>query len=388
MRILIVCDSFYPKRNAPANRFLTLISYWTFSHHVTLLTRDVNLNNSSFLDNYININNLNIISQNNYFQSQKIIFKFLNLFLFFFNSLRNLYSLKSKNYDVILSSSPSLISLLVGYLAKLKLKSKFVVEIRDIWSDSLRDLGIIKSDFLYKVIKKYEDFFIIRADLLISVTNNIKNKLPYNFNHIVLTNFVSIDILKSNYYDKIRNLNLNKIYKKINLLYIGTIGLSHEFEQIFNIIKNNKDIRLTIVGDGANKKYLKNKYSNYKNINFFNYLNDHKLISNFYLNSDVCLILLKNIEIFKSVIPSKIFEYTYLKKFILYHGPNNEASNLINEYKIGLCSHNTEELKSNIQLILSGYISNNYFTARFDEFNMKYSPETISKSYLNEIISL
>ena len=104
MRILIVCDSFYPKRNAPANRFLTLISYWTFSHHVTLLTRDVNLNNSSFLDNYININNLNIISQNNYFQSQKIIFKFLNLFLFFFNSLRNLYSLKSKNYDVILSS--------------------------------------------------------------------------------------------------------------------------------------------------------------------------------------------------------------------------------------------------------------------------------------------
>ena len=163
--------------------------------------------------------------------------------------MRNLYSLKSKNYDVILSSSPSLISLLVGYLAKLKLKSKFVVEIRDIWSDSLRDLEIIKSDFLYKVIKKYEDFFIIRVDLLISVTNNIKNKLPYNFNHIVLTNFVSIDILKSNYYDKIRNLNLNKTYKK-NLLYIGTIGLSHEFEQIFNIIKNNKDIRLTIVGDG------------------------------------------------------------------------------------------------------------------------------------------
>lgn len=388
MRILIICDSFYPKRNAPANRFLTLISYWTISHHVTLLTRDTNLNNSSFLNKYININNLNLISQNNYFKSQKIIFKFFNLFLFFFNSLKNLFSLKIKNYDVVLSSSPSLISLLVGYLAKLKLKSKYVVEIRDIWSDSLRDLGIIKSDFLYKVIKKYEDFFIIRADLLISVTNNIKNKLPYNFNHIVFTNFVSIDVLKSNYYDNIRNVNFNKTYKKINLLYIGTIGLSHEFEQIINIAKNNKDIILSIVGDGVNKKFLKNKYSNYKNINFFNYSNDHKLISNFYLNSDVCLILLKNIEIFKSVIPSKIFEYSYLKKFMLYYGPNNEASNLINEYKIGLSSHNTEELKSNIQLILSGYISKNYNKARFDEFNMKYSAETISKSYLNEIISL
>lgn len=388
MQILIVCDSFYPKRNAPANRFLTLISYWAISHHVTLLTRDAYLNNSNFLKKYININNLNIISQNNYFKSQKIIFKFLNLFLFFYNSMKNLFLLKNKNYDIVLCTSPSLISLLVGYLAKLKFKSKYAVEIRDIWSDSLRDLGIIKSDLLYKFIKKYEDFFIVRADLLISVTNNIKNKLPHNFNHIVLTNFVSIDILKSNYYDKVRILNSKKTYKKINLLYIGTIGLSHEFEQIINLAKNNKDIVLSIVGDGVNKKNLNNKYSSYTNINFFNYSNDHKLISNFYLNSDVCLILLKNLEIFKSVIPSKIFEYTYLKKFILYYGPNNEASNLINEYKIGLCSHNTEELKSNIQLILNGYISKNYSKARFDEFNMKYSAETISKSYLNEIVSL
>lgn len=387
MRILIVCDSFFPKRNAPANRFLTLISYWSISHHVTLLTRDSNINSTS-LKKFINIDNLNIISQNNYFKSQKIIFKLLNLLLFFFNNLRNIFLLKNKNYDIVLSSSPSLITLIIGYIVKIKLNAKYVVEIRDIWSDSLRDLGIIKINFLYKIVKKYEDYFITRADLLISVTNNIKKKLPYNRNHVVLTNFVSIDILKTKYYKNINIHSSYKLKKGINFLYMGTIGLSHEFEKIINITNNNSNINLSIVGDGANLGLLKNKFANSPNINFFDYSFDHKLISNFYLNSDVCLILLKNIKIFESVIPSKIFEYAYLKKFILYHGPNNEASNLINEYKIGLCSHNIVDLKKNIQLILNGYISKNYNIARFNDFNLKYSPETISKIYLDEIKSL
>lgn len=388
MRILIVCDSFFPKRNAPANRFLTLISYWATNHHVTLITSNASLKNRNFLKNYINMNNFTLISQSNYFKNQKILYKFLNLFLFLFNSIKNLLSLSFKNYDVVLCSSPSLITLLIGYLAKIKLNSKYVVEIRDIWSDSLRDLGIIKSNFFFKIIKKYEDFFITRADLLISVTDNIKNKLPFNRKHIVLTNFVSIDIIKSKYYDKNQYLNPLKLNKNINLLYIGTIGLSHEFEEIIDLFKNNNKIRLSIVGDGVNKQYLSNKYSNYSNIFFFNYSNDHKLISKYYLNSDICLIVLKDIEIFKSVIPSKIFEYAYLKKFILYHGPYNEASNLIKDYKIGLCSHNKDDLKTNINLIMKGYLSKNYMNAKFDKFNKKYSSEIISKVYINEIKSI
>lgn len=388
MRILIVCDSFYPKRNAPANRFLTLISYWTVNHHVTLLTKDVSVNSNISLKKFININNLNIISQNNYFKSQKIFFKLLNLLIFFFNNLRNIFLLENKNYDIVLSSSPSLITLIIGYIAKIKLNTKYVVEIRDIWSDSLKDLGIIKLKFLYNIVKKYENYFITRADLLISVTNNIKKKLPYNCNHKVLTNFVSVDILKSKYYKDISNYNPYNLKKSINLLYMGTIGLSHEFEQIINIIKDNSNISLSIVGDGINVKLLKNKFLNYSKINFFDYSNDHKLLCNYYLNSNVCLILLKNIKIFESVIPSKIFEYAYLKKFILYHGPKNEASNLINEYKLGLCSHNKDDLKNNIQLILNGYISKNYNNAKFDEFNVKYSSESISKIYLDEVKSL
>ena len=60
---------------------------------------------------------------------------------------------------------------------------------------------------------------------------------------------------------------------------------------------------------------------------------------------------IKKIDIFKTVIPSKLFEYSLFKKAILYFGPQNEASDLINKYNLGFCAHDYIQLKMNYSLL-------------------------------------
>ena len=384
MRILIICDSFYPKRNAPANRFLSLISHWSVKNNISLITKDTKKEDLNKIKNIININNFHLITSHNYVKGNNLFKKILNLLLFFVSSLFNIFTLKNKKFDVVLCSSPSLITLILGYIASKKFKSEYILEIRDIWSESLRDLGIIKSKAIIYLICKYEYFFYYKAKKIICVSSNIKNKIDLKEKCFVFTNFASIDIIKSKLFDK--NLISKKIdYNNIKLLYLGTVGLSHEFEKIFKCLHNFNNFELNIVGDGLQKNKINKNII--KNINFFDQTYELKNLYNFYKISDFVLILLKDINVFKTVIPSKIFEYAYLNKIIIYLGPKNEASYLINKYNIGFCAHNIDELTNIFKYISDGNINITDYHKNFEKFNNEFSTFDISQNYINEILS-
>ena len=160
MKILIICDSFFPKRNAPSNRFLSFISYWSKDNEIYLITKDTKKSDLNKIKHLINIKNIELISSSFFFTKQKIYFKLLNLLIFFLFSLSSIIKLRKNKIDAIISTSPPLITFIIGYAAKLIFNCKFIIETRDIWSDSLKDLGIIKNSFLIYLIKSYESFFI------------------------------------------------------------------------------------------------------------------------------------------------------------------------------------------------------------------------------------
>ena len=109
MKILIICDSFYPTRNAPANRYLSLISYWSINNQITIVTKNAKEIDKTYLSNFINLKNFEIYSNNFFFKKQNIVLKFFNLIIFYLYSLKLLSKVKSFKPDVVLSSSPSLL---------------------------------------------------------------------------------------------------------------------------------------------------------------------------------------------------------------------------------------------------------------------------------------
>ena len=195
MKILIICDSFYPTRNAPANRYLSLISYWSKNNQITIVTKNTKDIDKIYLSNFINLKNFKVYSNNFFFKKQNIILKFFNLIIFFLYSLKLFFKVKSFKPDVVLSSSPSLVTLPIGYFFAKVCKSKFLIEIRDIWSDSLKELKIIKTEIIYKLIIQFENFFYKKASGIFCVSNNIKNKIDHNEYQFVHTNFASIDLI-------------------------------------------------------------------------------------------------------------------------------------------------------------------------------------------------
>ena len=386
MKILIICDSFFPKRNAPSNRFLSFISYWSKDNKIYLITKNTKKSDLYKINYLINIDNIELFSSRFFFTKERIFFKFLNLLIFFIFSLWSITKLKKNKIDTIISTSPPLITFIIGYFAKLMFNCKLILETRDIWSDSLKDLGIIKNYFLIYLIKSYENFFYKRATRLVSVSNNIKNKLNFSKDHHVITNFTPIDFIRYNYS---KNISKNKHFDKsnINILYLGTLGLSHKFDNFIDTLSNFECFNLNIVGDGLSKNKIVNKIETgiYKNTILNNYTTNFNEIINHYLKADFCLIILKNIDIFKTVIPSKLFEYSFFKKPILYFGPQNEASDLINKYKLGFCAHETKQLKDILYNIKSNFNDIN-LSSNFEKFNNDFSPKNKSLKYLNDII--
>lgn len=387
MKILIICDSFYPTRNAPANRYLSLISYWSKNNQITIVTKNTKDIDKIYLSNFINLKNFKVYSNNFFFKKQNIILKFFNLIIFFLYSLKLFFKVKSFKPDVVLSSSPSLVTLPIGYFFAKVCKSKFLIEIRDIWSDSLKELKIIKTEIIYKLIIQFENFFYKKASGIFCVSNNIKNKIDHNEYQFVHTNFASIDLIhKKKLY---RNRDFHN-QKSLNLLYVGTLGLAQDFITIIDKIYLKKKFNMNIVGEGLQKNKILN-YIKEKNINntfLHNYTNSHDVLSQYYNNSDFCLILLKDIDVFKSVIPSKLFELAFLEKIIIYFGPQNEASELIEYYDIGFCAYSEIDLLNILDSLSNFNFDDTKYKKNFENFNRDFNTKSIAKNYLNDIRKL
>lgn len=100
-----------------------------------------------------------------------------------------------------------------------------------------------------------------------------------------------------------------------------------------------------IVGSGAEKEKLISKFKKVSilNVNMLESVPKRDIIQ--YLSIvDISIINLKNDDLFKNVIPSKIFENIAMYKPILL-GVEGGSQELIDKYKVGVClSQKTETL--------------------------------------------
>ena len=99
--------------------------------------------------------------------------------------------------------------------------------------------------------------------------------------------------------------------KKI-VSYFGNFGLSQPVEQIIEVAKiidDNSDVHFLIIGDGEKRERIKSLVKEYSlnNVTILNTVSRDEL-REYYSISDLMLVPLKNIPLFKTVIPSKIFE--------------------------------------------------------------------------------
>ncbi len=350
MRILFLSDNFYPEVNAPASRTYENSKVWVKQgYSVTVITCFPNFPGGVLYRGYSNklysveyIDGIRVIRVWSYITANKGFFRRILDYLSFF--LSSFIAGLFVKCDIIIATSPQFFTSISGFLlSKIKFKP-WVMEVRDLWPDSIIAVGYLsRSNIIYKFLKIIENKLYRSSNVIISLTQSFKKKFIYGHNINskkigVFTNGIDRSSISFNYQtiNKIKDdLDLNG---KIIITYIGTIGMAHGLKFIVEtIIKmNNSSIVFVFVGDGSEKEILvkKVKKSGVGNILFINSLPKTE-IYNYIKLSDLALVNLKKNDEFKNVIPSKIFENVALKIPILL-GVEGEAQELIENYGVGV----------------------------------------------------
>ena len=147
----------------------------------------------------------------------------------------------SKKPEVIIVTSPPLFATISGWLLSKIKQTPFVLEIRDLWPETIVALGLMKNKILINILK-YITFKLYKdADAIIVVSESIKNSIiDLNISsekiHIIPNGITTSDIKP--------NMTKKNLYKKYNIntesfivSYIGTLGLAHGLDVVIEAAK-------------------------------------------------------------------------------------------------------------------------------------------------------
>ncbi|MGN5979573.1 glycosyltransferase family 4 protein [Finegoldia magna] len=353
MKILIVCQSYYPEQFKITDIAEELVEQ---GNDVTVYTGLPNYPEGKIYEGYKHhknriqlINGVKIKRSWLIERGHSKVQLFLNYISFMLSSsVRSI--LDKEDYDVVISYQLSPISMVVpAIIATKKRNIKHILYCLDLWPASLYAGGLSNESLLYKFIGKFSKKIYQSADKIcvsspsfidyLSDVHNVKSS-----NITVLYNYAE-DIfqpIEENSYDNVTDI-----------MFAGNIGKMQSVNTIIeaaNILKENENILFHIVGDGSEYDNINHLIDQYKLTNVRIY--GRKPLSEmpkFYSMADAMIISLARHEIISYTIPNKLQSYLAMGKPII-GSIDGQVNKIIQENNIGFTSNseNAEKLAENI----------------------------------------
>ena len=246
--------------------------------------------------------------------------------------------------EVVIASSPQLLVGLSGWwLARCK-RARFVFEVRDLWPESLVAVGVGSTDSLvYRILARIAGFLYRNSDHVVVVTPAFKEYLVQHWQVApekisVVENGVEADLFSPRPENGLRTEM--GAGGKFVVSYIGTMGNAHGLETLIEAAKQLQnsapDVLFLVVGEGAEKEQLVSQMRSrgLTNLRFVDQQSREKIPA-YICASDVCLVLLKKNEIFKTVIPSKMLEFMSCARPVIL-GVEGQARQILEEARAGI----------------------------------------------------
>ena len=320
-------------------------------HDVTVVTCPPNVPNGIVYDGYENkrtsevINGVKVERVKLYIAANKgAVKRMFNFTSYFLKAL--LAALKLPKPDVVIATSPQIFCGYVGVWYKRLRRVPLVIEIRDIWPESMGAVGAKIPWFAYWSLQLIEKAMYWKCDRLVTVGQGYFDRLaekgvPKEKMSIVM-NGTDLAV----YSPREKNTELLKKYGlegKFVVSYIGTVGMACGLEVVFAAAKyfnaeahNRKEVVFVIVGDGACRAKLEEetKKTGLSNI-VFTGRQPKSSMPDWVSSSDASLVHLKKTELFTTVMPSKIFESAGCKRPIIM-GVDGYAKKLVMDAEAGL----------------------------------------------------
>ena len=401
MRILFLSHYFPPEVNAPATRTYEHCKVWVeLGHEVTVVSCVPHHPMGKAYPGYKNklyhveeLDGIKVVHLLTYITANEGFLKrtFNYVFYMLVSILAAPFLSKA---DVVISTSPQFFNGLAGYFVSRIKRAKWVLEIRDLWPESILAVGAIKNVRIIALLETLERFAYRKADHIVAVTQAFKTHIAErggNENEIsVVRNGVDLNLFGDTVKDSLLEEALG-LEGKFVAAYVGTHGMAHGLDTLLEaaeLLRHRSDIVFLMVGDGAERSRLLEKKQQLDLSNVVMIGQQPKsMMPKIWAMTDVSLVLLKKLDLFKTVIPSKIFESMAMSRPIIL-GVEGEVATIIKDSNAGIYiePENARELAFAVEKLADDKLIYEEKSAAGRPYVAKYfDRELLAKTMLNHI---
>jgi glycosyltransferase involved in cell wall biosynthesis len=217
--------------------------------------------------------------------------------------------------DVFLVSSPTFFSVFTAWALSRVKRRPYVFDVRDLWPGIFVELGVLRNRRVIKTLEFLELALYRAAARVVTVTegftDNIAARGIPREKIATITNGVDMSAHVPGPRDNAvrRELGLGD---RFTVLYIGAHGISHALHRVVEAaeaLRDRRDVVFLLVGEGAEKAKITvlRREKRLENLVLLPG-QPRERVADFYRAADACLVPLRDVPLFDTFIPSKMFE--------------------------------------------------------------------------------
>jgi glycosyltransferase involved in cell wall biosynthesis len=353
VHILFLTHYFVPENNAPAARVHAMAKEWArVGHSVTVLTCAPNVPAGVVYEGYENklvqeewIDGIRTVRVWTYLAANRGRGRRGLNYLSYLAAAGAAGPLLRPRADVVIATSPQFFAGWAGWPVARAHGAPFVLEIRDIWPDSITAVGALREGRVVRALGKLEKALYDGADHIVAVgegyrMNMVRKGVPPSKISVV-TNGVDADLFTPRPPDAQLRARLGFGPETFVVTFAGTIGMASGLEVALGAAarlraQGRADIAFLLIGDGAVRAGLEQRAGaeGLDNV-VFTGLVPRPALPRYLASSDACLVHFRKDDLFGTILPSKFFEDAAMERPILL-GFEGDAKAMLEEAACGI----------------------------------------------------
>ena len=316
---------------------------------------------------------------------------FLNYLSFIIFSIIPAIFLSFKKFDLVFINQVSPITIAIpGIIVKKIKKIPLIMWVTDLWPESVKDAGNLKSNFIPNLISPIVSYIYNNCSQILvssrSFIESVKKRTKKKIDIIYLPQWGETTFT-DNKPTNFKNDTIESI-KDFKILFAGNIGIAQDFNCIINAMNEvrNYPIHLVVLGDGRGKQEAINKVNQMKLESNISFLGTFPLetMPYFFGKADSLLISLKKSEVFAKTIPAKTQSYMAFGKPILTNA-DGEVSRIIKESSSGLVANSGNHILLAENMIKLSKLSTNELETMANNCRKYYRKNFNREKILNKL---
>ncbi len=323
MKILFITHYFSPEVNAPANRTHEHCRRWVLDgHDVTIITGVPNHPRGELFDGFENrwfqeenIDGIRVIRTWMYLSANHGFSRRIANYIFFAITAV-LASTRAGRPDLVIATSPQFFVGVAGaIISKLK-RCPFVLEVRDLWPKSIVELGQLGQGPILSALEALETWLYRSASGVVVNTRTFRDHIAARGVASDRIELIYNGIDPSLFHPQPKNVELlekHGLSGCFTVAYVGTLGMAHGLTLLIDVaerLEARSELRFVLIGDGTDREKLEAEIARrgLENIQLLG-LQPRDSMPDWIASLDLLLVLLRDLPVFETVIPSKIFEF-------------------------------------------------------------------------------